>query len=151
MPAKTRTPAKSAAAAPAAAAPAPRDNGQPRFVNAVRLTVRIFEAEARVAASGQTWARARASVSMGKDADGNYRPALWLTVKAFTRDGDASVPSDLGSFEKGDLVTVTGRLAYEEFTSADGDKKGSLLLIAQRVEPLVLDDAPEASDEDEPF
>lgn len=105
------------------------------FANEVRLTVHLSTPEMRYTADGRVWTRARAFLSMGKDKDGKYKPSLWLTIKAFvSRDGDDSLPYALNSFDKGDLVTVKGRLAYEEYTNAKGETRGELILIASAIE-----------------
>jgi hypothetical protein len=52
-----------------------------------------------------------------------YKPSLWLTVKGFTsKEGDETVPQALAKLNKGELASITGRLAYEVSTS--NGKKG---------------------------
>ncbi len=115
--------------------PAP-ENGKREFVNHCELTVHIgAQPTMKVTADGRPWATARAFVSMGKDKNsGEYKPSLWLTVKAFTtKDGDDTLPNALNAFEKGAIVTVAGRLAYEEYTTSEGEVRSSLILIAYEI------------------
>ena len=111
------------------------DNSKREFVNRCELTVHLAAApEMRYSAEGHAWTRVRAFVSMGKNADNEYKPALWITLKAFTtKDGDDSLPNTLNTCEKGNVITVSGRLAYEEYTTAEGEIRGSLILIANAI------------------
>jgi single-stranded DNA-binding protein len=117
---------------------------QRSFVNFARLTVRLGTTpEKRTAASGQLWTRARVAVSMGKRADSgandageSYKPSLWLTAKAFTRQGDSSLPEALAALEKGALATLSGRLAYDEYTTATGEPRSELSLLIFKIEPM---------------
>ena len=89
--------------------------------NFVKLTVRAgTEPEPRYSDGGTYWARLRAALGQGKDADGQWKPSAWFTVKGFTRHNDESVPQALCTLAKGSLFTVSGRLGYE--LSADGHK-----------------------------
>jgi hypothetical protein len=85
--------------------------------NFAMLTLRAQEPDCRVSEkSGNFWTRVRMFLSQGKDPAGTYKPALWLTVKGFTRkDGDDGIPNALGRLNKGDLVTVSGCLTYEVY------------------------------------
>ncbi len=118
-------------------------NEKRRFANYAKLTVRVGTTpEARTAASGQVWAKARVAVSMGKAAESkDYKPSLWLTAKAFSRDGDASLPEALAALEKGTLVTLSGRLAYDEYTTNAGEKRSDLSLLVYKIEPFESDAA----------
>jgi single-stranded DNA-binding protein len=121
-----------------------------KFANYVKLTVRLgVEPEARYTADGHLWAKARVCMSMGKDAEGQFKPGLWLTAKAFSRDSDAALPNALNALQKGDVVTLSGRLAYEEFTTAKGEKRSDLQLIVSKLEPFApLADSGAAADSD---
>ncbi len=92
--------------------PAPSDGKLRNYVN---LTLRAGQdADPRYSDAGHFWTRVRMALSQGKDASGNYKPSLWLTVKGFTsKEGDEAVPQALAKLNKGDLATITGRLAYE--------------------------------------
>ena len=120
-------------------------NEKRHFANYAKLTVRVGTApETRTAASGQIWAKARVAVSMGKAAESkDYKPSLWLTAKAFSRDGDACLPQTLAMLEKGMLVTLSGRLAYDEYTTSAGEKRSDLSLLVYKIEPFE-NDAPAA-------
>jgi single-stranded DNA-binding protein len=123
----------------------------PKFVNFVKLTGRIgTEPEPRYTADGNLWVKARVSISMGKADDGQYKPSLWLTAKAFTRDGDATLPEALNNLKKGDLVTLSGRLAYEEYTTAKGEKRSDLSLLVNKIEPVSVAE-PAAAEADDAF
>lgn len=85
--------------------------------NFVSLTLRAgTDGDGRFSGrSGDLWARARAALGMGKDSHGAYRPSLWLTVKAFTREGDSGLPEALQALTKGDLFEVSGSLTAEVY------------------------------------
>ena len=68
------------------------------------------------------------ALGMGKDEKGEYKPSLWLTVKAFSRDGDETLPQKLTAIAKGSLVNVSGRLTYEIYKG-----KGYTGLIASKI------------------
>lgn len=108
------------------------------FVNNVRLTVRLgTKPELLKSASGRLWAKARVALSMGKDKTGHgYKPSLWLTAKAFTRQDDARLPEALAALPKGALVTVLGRLAYEEYVAANGERRSELAVLVDACEPV---------------
>jgi hypothetical protein len=117
--------------------PAPEDG---RGRNFAVLTLRSQEPDCRFAeVSGNFWARVNMFLSQGKDRAGNYKPALWLTVKGFTRkDGDERIPNALGRLSKGDRVTVSGCLTYEVY-----EGKAYFGLRAFKVEPLAAQPAAE--------
>ena len=111
--------------------PAPADGHTRNFAN---LTLRVGTAPyARYSAAARFWVRLRAFLGMGKAADGkSYKPSLWLTVKAFaTKDGDETLPATIAALNKGEIVTVSGHLAWEVYQD-----KGSLSLFAFKAEKL---------------
>ena len=112
---------------------APAEGRRRNFAN---LTLRIgTEPHAACSEAGRFWARTRAFLSMGKTEDGaSYKPSLWLTVKAFEKDGDESLPAKLASLTKGEVVTFTGRLAWEVY-----NERGNLSLFAFKAEQLVAE------------
>lgn len=126
--------------------PAPSDGKLRNYVNVTLRTGQ--DAESRYTDAGHFWTRVRMALSQGKDASGNYKPSLWLTVKGFTsKEGDETVPQALAKLNKGDLASVTGRLAYEVSTS---NGKGYFNLMAFKVEaPQTAQ--PEAAEEDCPY
>lgn len=104
-------------------------NGKDKFFNELRLTVHIAGTpQMKYAESGNAWTKARAFVSMGKNASGGYKPSLFVTLKAF---GD--VAEWLNGFEKKALVTVVGRLAYEEWKGKDGTMRSDVQIICDEV------------------
>ena len=111
-----------AASAQAAGAARPR--------NFAQLTLRAGQdPEGRYTAAGALWCRARMALGQGKDQRGDWKPSLWLTTKAFARAGDETLPQMLNSIEKGNLLTVSGRLAYEVY-----EEKAHVSLIASKIE-----------------
>ena len=120
---------------------APADGRARNFAN---LTLRVgADPHAAYSEAGRFWARLRAFLSMGKTEDGaGYKPSLWLTVKAFEKDGDESLPAQLAVLQKGESITFTGRLAWEVY-----NERGNLALFAFKVEPFQFE--PEAVAEEE--
>ena len=109
----------------------PADGKRRNYTN---LTLRIgTEPYAAYSDAGRFWARLRAFLSMGKTEDGEYKPSLWLTVKAFDKDGDESLPAKLATLAKGETVTFTGRLAWEVY-----NERGNLSLVAFKAEPVTV-------------
>jgi len=103
------------------------DSDKPR--NFAQLTLRCgVEAECRYTDAGAFWGHSRMALGMGKDEKGEYKPSLWLTVKAFSRDGDETLPQKLAAIAKGSLVNVSGRLTYEIYKD-----KGYTSLIASKI------------------
>ena len=125
--------------------PAPGDGKLRNYVN---LTLRAGQdAEGRYSESGNFWAHLRMVLSQGKDANGNYKPSLWLTVKGFTsKEGDEAVPHALDALQKGALATISGRLVYE--ISHD---RGYLNLMAFKVETFQPAQPEAAAEEDCPY
>jgi len=84
-----------------------------------KLTLRIGkDAESRMSANtGLPWVSVRASLSMGKDEDGDYRPSFWLNLKAFTRQDESNIDSvyQVGDLLKGDYVDAAGGLTCDEY------------------------------------
>jgi hypothetical protein len=127
--------------------PAPSDGKLRNYVN---LTLRAGQdSDCRYSDAGNFWGRVRMALSQGKDASGNYKPSLWLTVKGFTsKEGDESVPQALAQLHKGDLATITGRLTYEV---SETSGKGYSNLIAFKVEPPQAAQSEAAAEEDCPY
>ena len=127
--------------------PAPSDGKLRNYVN---LTLRAGQdAESRYSDAGNFWTRVRMALSQGKDASGKYKPSLWLTVKGFTsKEGDETVPQALAKLNKGELASITGRLAYEVSTS---NGKGYVNLMAFKVEAPQAAQPEAAAEEDCPY
>ncbi len=103
--------------------------------------------------SGQPFAKCRASLSMGKDANDNYKPSMWFELMGYTREGDIpdEVTEAVGALQKGDYVTVKGRLSYEEWTGDDGNVRTTNTIWVQSIEPFVFENgnsAPAEAEED---
>lgn len=127
--------------------PAPSDGKLRNYVN---LTLRAGQdAESRYSDAGNFWTRVRMALSQGKDASGNYKPSLWLTVKGFTsKEGEEAVPQALAKLNKGELASITGRLAYEVSAS---NGKGYVNLVAFKVEAPQAAQPEAAAEEDCPY
>ena len=132
---------------PAKVERAPSDG---KLRNYVCLTLRVGkDSDCRYSDAGKFWGRVRMALSQGKDSSGNYKPSLWLTVKGFTsKEGDETVPQALSKLRKGDLATITGRLAYEVSTS---NGKGYFNLVAYKVEALQAVQPEAITEQDCPF
>ena len=101
--------------------------------------------------NGQPIAKCRASVSMGKDKEGEYKPSMWVELVGFTREGDDpnEVTEAVGALEAGDYVTVKGRLAMEEWTGDDDVTRQSLTIWVQSIEPFSFDNDEDQGDEED--
>jgi len=105
---------------------------QPRSF--AQLTLRAGqEVTSRYTDSGIFWAHTRMALGMGKDEKEEYKPSLWLNVKAFSRDGDQTLVQKLTAVAKGSLVTVSGRLTYEPYTDKDGVERVSTGLVVSKI------------------
>ncbi len=97
----------------------------------------MLTGEARVSASGKPWASVRAFYSQGKDQTGEFRPSIWLQVKAFSESDEMSKSvSALSEISKGDKFTVKGRLGLEAWTTQSGEERSSLVIFANEIEPF---------------
>ena len=109
-------------------------NGRRNFVVMTLKLVR--DAEAKYAASGTFYAKARGLLPMGKDKHTNaWLPGKFFELVAFGKGEDTTLPEALAQASKGDWVTVTGRLVYEEYTKQDGSTGSSDKVIVQSIEP----------------
>ena len=117
--------------------PVPEDG---RTRNFLLLTLRLGEdPETCVSKHGMLWGHSRAALGQGRDANGSYRPSLWLDLKAFTsHEGDRTAPLALGSFHKGDLVNVNGRISHKVHNG-----QPRFALIASRIEPFEPEPLPD--------
>jgi hypothetical protein len=114
----------------------------------VKLTVRVFEQpELKYSQNGRAWCVVKAFLSMGKDAQGNYKPSFWLRLKAFAKETDGgefdeSLPLALNNLGKGDLVTVGGSLMVSYY-----EDRAYYEVIARQLEAF----APTVEEDDLPF
>jgi len=101
--------------------------------------------------NGQPIAKCRASISMGKDKEGEYKPSMWVELVGFTREGDDpnEVTEAVGALESGDYVTVKGRFAMEEWTGDDDVTRQSFTIWVQSIEPFSFDNGEDQKDEEE--
>jgi single-stranded DNA-binding protein len=101
--------------------------------------------------NGQPIAKCRASVSMGKDKEGEYKPSMWVELVGFTREGDDpnEVTEAVGALEAGDYVTVKGRLAMEEWTGDDDVTRQSFTIWVQSIEPFSFDNDEDQDEEED--
>ena len=119
-------------------------------------TVRAFRKDGEAGGveltkNGQPIAKCRASLSMGKNADGTYKPSMWLEIVGYTREGDDpnAVTEAVGELQTGDYVTVKGRLALDEWTDKEGAVRQNFTLWANSIEPFSFGDAQAPADEEE--
>lgn len=111
--------------------------------NFVILTVQAVKPSegVRLTPNGDCLVKARTFKSMGKTKDGEtYKPSLFVDIQHWN-EGDApdAVAEFIGTISKGDLVTVKGQLAYEEWTDADGNTRQSMSIWVNEIEPFVYD------------
>lgn len=108
--------------------------------NYVCLTVRaVRDGEAKYAANGRMWAKARGMKGFGKNPDGSWKPSLFLDLKAFAANtadegeepmyDDERLPESLSLLTKGMDVTVRGSLSFEVYKD-----KGYFGVIARGLE-----------------
>ncbi len=118
-----------------------QDSHSPSFANFVKFTLRAgTQPESQFSESGTYWVRLRASLYLGKDEAGNYRPSKWFTVKAFAREGNqikTALVDALAALNVGDRFTLTGRLDYVEFTRRDNTPGSEDVIIALKVETFI--------------
>lgn len=115
--------------------------------NLAIFTLRLGEkALPRRAQNGKPWIQVRAALPQGKDRQGTYMPSLWLNLKAFPlSDQDPGIIYSLAEFGKGDPINITGQIRYEVYRG-----KGSLSVIASRVDPFGSQREPHATQDTEP-
>ena len=75
--------------------------------------------------AGKPWIGSRASMSQGKDRDGNWKPSFFLDVKYFGQDENDALPEAL--IEKGVRFDAKGFLGVEEY-EVEGEKRSKLVL-----------------------
>ena len=62
------------------------NNGKARRQNFVSLTLQAAgEGDVKYAQSGKPWGKIRGFFSQGKNTNGEFRPSMWFTVKAFSK------------------------------------------------------------------
>lgn len=154
----------------------PKDK-EARPSNLVVLTLKMFsKVEDKVMSftkDGKPMVKFRARLSMGKDHNGDYRPAFWCNVVHSSKteseddviktaialkdefDKDASLPEDE---RKGVYFTVKGPLKREEWTTKDDDGNDihhhGYTIWANSIEPFHWDDKdadPAGQEQEEPF
>lgn len=74
--------------------------------------------------SGKTMVASSIAVSVG----GHDEPPLWLAILAFGHVGDT-----LLRHEKGDLISVSGRVQRNGYTTSAGEKREQLQIIADTI------------------
>lgn len=113
----------------------------------LKVTLRVFErGDLKYSKEGRAYCILKAFVSMGKDAQGHYKPSFWVRVKAFAKDMDGafdeSLPLALNGFEKGELLTVAGSLMVSYY-----EDRAYYEIIARNIEAF----APEVTEDEYPF
>lgn len=92
----------------------------------------VADPELRYAATGTAVARMRmVCSSRKKDEDGKWvdDKTLWMQVTAFKQLAENVVES----VQKGDLVTVVGRIETNEWTTDAGEKRSNVVCLADSV------------------
>ncbi len=106
-------------------------------MNTITIRGRMVEDwDLRFAASGKAWATARVVSSRNqKNQAGEWeeKDTTFVSVKVF----GASAEQIAESLEKGDLVTVVGRLVQENWETDSGEKRSKLVVIADEVAATV--------------
>ena len=132
------------------------NNKKNRPSNYFIATVRGYRAAdddggVKFSASGHPIAKCRASLSMGKDDEGNYKPSMWLELVGFTPEGDTpnEVTEAVGEIKNGDYVTVKGRLTMEEWTGDDGVTRQSFTVWVKEIEDFDFGNGADAAEEEE--
>ena len=95
-------------------------------VNQISIKVRIVAPpERKVTKTGKVMTTVRVVRSGAKNQDGTYKPSLFLRTVTF---GDAA--EDIAAHaQKGDVVIVSGKLVYDEWTNDAGEKKPSVEIL----------------------
>jgi single-strand DNA-binding protein len=90
--------------------------------NNITITGRLSgDPELRYTADGKPLARFRVPVYAGKNKSGEYNPSLWVHVVVWDKDAEFVAEH----YHKGDDVSVSGYLGYEEWKGKDGDMRGT--------------------------
>lgn len=96
-------------------------------------------------AGGSSWATMSVATSRARrDGDAWVEETEWHAVKLFGRDAEYAAKWG----RRGALVAVEGSLAYERYADAEGHKRTTVRVIADRLSVLAA--APERSLEAEP-
>lgn len=93
----------------------------------------VADPELRFAPSGVAVGKFRVVASSRKQVDGEWvdDKTLWMQVTCFKKLAENVVDS----LVKGDLVVVTGRISTDEWTTDAGEKRSSVVMIADSVAP----------------
>lgn len=103
--------------------------------------------------TGKARGKVSAMLSTGKDANGEYKPPLFVDVVHVSKDDTATpVIEAISQFQKGDTFTVKGALKMDEWDGQDGLKHHSFSIWANSIEPFhwegqELQDEPELEGE----
>lgn len=94
-----------------------------------------MEPELRFAPSGVAVCKIRAVASSRKQVDGEWVDdrTCWVNLTGFKKIGENMVES----FEKGDLVVVTGKMQTEDWEDSNGNKRTSVGIIVDVIGPAV--------------
>jgi single-stranded DNA-binding protein len=103
--------------------------------------------------TGKARGKVSAMLSTGKDANGEYKPPLFLDVAHVSKDDNATpVIEALAQLQKGDTFTVKGAFKMDEWDGKDGAKHHSFSIWANSIESFQwegqeLQDEPELEGE----
>ena len=120
------------------------NNGKARRQNFVSLTLQAAgEGDVKYAQSGKPWGKIRGFFSQGKNQNGEFRPSMWFTVKAFSKTEELEGPvAALQNLAKGDKFTAKGKLELEEWEGNDGVKHQSYVINFASIEPFAEAEQP---------
>ena len=90
--------------------------------------------------TGKARGKVSAMLSTGKDANGEYKPPLFLDVAHVSKDDNATpVIEALAQLQKGEYFTVKGAFKMDEWDGKDGAKHHSFGIWANSIESFQWD------------
>ena len=120
-------------------APAQKDENPSDFV---MLTLKAIKEGGSMdfTPTGKARGKVSAMLSMGKDANGEYKPPLFLDVAHVSKDDHATpVIEAISQLQKGDYFTVKGMFKMDEWDGKDGAKHHSFGIWANSIESFHWD------------
>lgn len=98
----------------------------------VNLTLRtIKDGHFAYTSAGKPWVGTRASMSQGKDRDGEWKPSFFVDVKYFAKEETDGLPEALSS--KGVRFDAKGFLEVEQY-EIEGEKRSKLVFNVRNAE-----------------
>jgi single-strand DNA-binding protein len=102
-----------------------------RSLNRIVVVGRLGrDPETRTSAGGTPWGSLSVATSRGRrEGDTWVEDTDWHTVRIFGRDAEFAQRQ----LHRGDLVAVEGSVQYDKWTTADGEKRVSTRIVADRL------------------